>query len=270
MKVEGSNILLTGASSGIGAALAPELAERGATVGIVARREDRLKEVLDRCTRPSPDSRMWVHDLDDVEGSVELALEAWDAFGHLDVVIHNAAVPSRRLIDDLTVDELEKTFRVNFFSPVRMTMALLPRMLERDSGMIVNVSSLGGRLGIVHEAAYCASKFALCGWSESMYIDLRGTGVQVRLILPGAIDTEIWASPETGPPIYEGPKEPPEVVAEGIVAAIESEEFEHYVPDMRGVAVWKTEHSSEFLDSVAEAMNPRGPGPSRSLPGAPA
>ncbi|MGH2652024.1 MAG: SDR family NAD(P)-dependent oxidoreductase, partial [Actinomycetota bacterium] len=235
----------------------PMLAERGATVGIVARREDRLAEVLDRCTPHSPGSRMWAHDLDDVEGSVKLALEAWDAFSHLDVVIHNAAVPSRRLVDALTVEELEKTFRVNFFSPVRMTMALLPKMVERDSGMIVNVSSLGGRLGIVHEAAYCATKFALCGFSESMYMDLHGTGVEVRLVIPGAIDTEIWESPETGPPTYEGPKEPPEVVAEGIITAIESDEFEHYVPDMKSIAVWKTEHPTEFLRSVTESMNPR-------------
>lgn len=260
MKVEGSNILLTGASSGIGAVLAPMLAERGATVGIVARREDRLAEVLARCTPHSPGSRMWAHDLDDVEGSVKLAGEAWDAFGHLDVVIHNAAVPSRRLVEDLSVEELEKTFRVNFFSPVRMTMALLPRMLARDSGMIVNVSSLGGRLGIVHEAAYCATKFALCGFSESLFMDLHGTGVEVRLVIPGAIDTEIWESTETGPPLYEGPKEPPEVVAEGIVAAVESDEFEHYVPDMKQIAVWKTDNSTEFLRSVAEQMSPRGEG----------
>ncbi|MBI2169803.1 MAG: SDR family NAD(P)-dependent oxidoreductase [Actinobacteria bacterium] len=256
--MEGSTVLVTGASSGIGAALAPMLAERGATVGVVARREDRLREVLDRCLPHSPGSRLFAHDLDDVEGSVKLALEAWDAFSGLDVVVHNAAVPSRQPIAELTIAELEKTFRVNFFSPVRMTMALLPKMLERDSGMIVNVSSLGGRLGIIHEAAYCATKFALCGWSESMAIDLHGTGVEVRLVIPGAIDTEIWDSPETGPPIYEGPKEPPEVVAEGIIAAIEGDEFEHYVPDMKGIAVWKTEHAGEFLASVAEAMGEGG------------
>jgi short-subunit dehydrogenase len=252
MTIQGSTILVTGASSGIGAAVAPMLAERGATVGVVARREDRLREVLDACQAHAPDSRMWVHDLDDVEGSVRLAHEAWDAFGGLDVVVHNAAVPSRQPIAQLTVEELEKTFRVNFFSPARMTMALLPRMLERDSGVVVNVSSLGGRLGIVHEAAYCATKFALCGWSESMHIDLHGTGVEVRLVIPGAIDTEIWDSPETGPPIYDGPKEPPEVVAHGIIEAIEGDAFEVYAPDMKGIAEWKTGHIDEFLKGVAE------------------
>ncbi|HVM39296.1 MAG TPA: SDR family NAD(P)-dependent oxidoreductase [Acidimicrobiia bacterium] len=252
MQVAGSTILVTGASSGIGAALAPMLAERGATVGVLARRADRLAEVLERCQVHAPDSRMWVADLDDVEGSVAVALEAWDAFGHLDVVVHNAAVPSRRPFPELTAEELEKTFRVNFFSPARMTMAILPRMLERDRGMIVNVSSLGGRLGIVHEAAYCATKFALCGWSECMQIDLTGTGVETRLVIPGAIDTEIWESPETGPPLYDGPKEAPEVVAQGIVDAIESDTFEHYVPDMKGIAEYKTSNIDEFLAGVAQ------------------
>lgn len=257
MKIDGSIVLLTGASSGIGAALAPMLAERDATLGLVARREERLREVLERCQTHAPSSRVWVHDLDDVDGSERLVLDAWDEFGHLDVVVHNAAVPSRRLVDELDVAELEKTFRVNFFSPVRMTMAVLPRMLERDAGMIVNVSSLGGRLGIVHEAAYCASKFALCGWSECLEMDLHGTGVDVRLVLPGAIDTEIWESDETGPPVYQGPKEPPEVVAEGICTAIESDAFEHYVPDMKAVVEWKTSSADEFLRSVAEEMKPR-------------
>ena len=172
MRIDGASILVTGASSGIGASLAPMLAARGATVGIVARRKDRLEEVLEQCRQHSPDSRMWVADLDDVEGSERLVLEAWDAFGGLDVLVNNAAIPKRRRVQDLSVEELDRTMRVNFTAPVRMTMAILPRWIERDAGMVVNVSSLGGRLGIVHEAAYCASKFALCGWSESMALDL--------------------------------------------------------------------------------------------------
>lgn len=256
MQVEGSTILVTGASSGIGAALAPTLAERGATVGIVARRKDRLEEVLERCRAHAPGSRMWAHDLADVEGSVRLAEEAWDAFGHLDVVVHNAAIPKRRRIQHLTPEELDLTMRVNFLAPARMSMALLPRMLERGSGMNVFVSSLGGRLGIMHEAAYCAAKFALCGFSECLWLDLYGTGVETRLIIPGAIDTEIWDVPGDEPPLYEGPKEPPEVVARGIVAAIESDAFEHYVPDMKQIAEWKTAHIDEFLRGVAEQMKP--------------
>src|SRR5947207_236489 len=178
MQIEGSTILVTGASSGIGAALAPMLAARGATVGIVARRRERLEEVLAACRRHAPSSRMWVADLGDLALAERVAGEAWNAFGHLDALVNNAAIPKRKSVLALTADEIAHVMDVNFHSPVRMGQAVLPRMVGRKRGTIVNVSSLGGRLGIVHEAAYCAAKFALCGWSEVMAIDLAGTGVE--------------------------------------------------------------------------------------------
>ena len=102
MKLEGSKILVTGASSGIGAALAPILAERGATVGIVARRADRLEEVLEQCRKHTPDRGMWAADLGDLDAAEKLALDAWDAFGGLDVLVNNAAIPKRTHVTDLT------------------------------------------------------------------------------------------------------------------------------------------------------------------------
>ena len=255
MDVGGRSVLVTGASSGIGAALAERLAARGAVVGLVARREDRLAEVLDRCRRSSPDSRMWVADLGDLDRAEAVALEADDAFGRLDVVVHNAAIPKRRQVTELTAGEVEAVMRVNFLSPVRMTLALLPRMLERDAGVIVNVSSLGGRLGIATEAAYSASKFALCGWSESLALDLWRTGVEVRLILPGAIDTEIWDQPDNDAPLYGGPLEPPELVADGIIAAIEGDRFEHYLPDLKGVVEFKTGDPDAFFAATVAAFS---------------
>ena len=253
---EGTTVLVTGASSGIGAALAPMLAERGATVGVVARRQDRLRDVLGRCKGDG--HRAWPCDLGDVEAAERVALDAWDAFGRLDVIVHNAAIPKRRKIQTLTVDELEQTMNVNFYAPARMTMAVLPRMLERDSGVIVNVSSLGGRLGIAHESAYCATKFALCGWSESMAIDLWETGVDVRLIIPGPIDTEIWDLPGNDDPLYHGPFEPPESVAADIIKAIEGDKFEVYSPDMKDIAAFKTTDIDTFLEGVAAMTKQEG------------
>jgi short-subunit dehydrogenase len=247
---EGTTVLVTGASSGIGAALAPMLAERGATVGVVARREDRLKEVLAQCKGEG--HRYWPCDLGDVVVAERVAIEAWDAFGHLDVIVHNAAIPKRRKVQELTVGELDNVMAVNFFAPARMTMAVLPRMLERDKGVIVNVSSLGGRLGIAHESSYCASKFALCGWSESMAIDLWDTGVDVRLIIPGPIATEIWDLPDNDDPLYHGPFEPPESVAADIIKAIEGDRFETYSPDMKDIAAFKTTEIDLFLQGVAD------------------
>src|SRR5205085_6570581 len=247
---DGTTALVTGASSGIGAALARALAARGVTVGLVARRKERLEEVLADCTPTAPRSRLWAADLGDVERAERVALEAWETFGHLDVLVNNAGIPKRRHVTELTYDEVEEVMRVNFLSPARMTLALLPRMLERGAGSIVNVSSVAGRLGNPKESAYSASKFALCGWSEALNVDLWDTPIEVRLINPGAIDTEIWYTPGEDDPIYEGEKEPPERIAEGIVAAIEGDRFEHYLPDMKPVVDMKQADIDGFMEGV--------------------
>ncbi|MBV9950424.1 MAG: SDR family NAD(P)-dependent oxidoreductase [Acidimicrobiia bacterium] len=252
--LDGAKVLVTGASSGIGAALAPALAERGATVGIVARRAERLDAVRAACIAASPGGdpghRSWAVDLSDLDAAARVALEAWDAFGQLDVLVNNAAQPMRRHVTKVDLDTLGDVMRTNFESPVAMGMAVLPRMLERDRGVIVNVSSLGGRLGILNESAYCASKFALCGWSEAMAMDLWSTGVDVRLVIPGPIDTEIWDQPGNDPAAFTGPFEPPETVATAICDAIVGDAFECYVPDLKAVAEFKTGDIDGFMAGV--------------------
>ena len=256
-EIAGSTILITGASSGIGAALATTVAERGATVGLVARREDRLAEVLEACRTHSPESRMWAADLSDPAAAAELVLRAWDELGGIDVLVNNAAAPKRRPVTGLDIDEVHRTMTLNFESPVNMSLAVLPRMLARDHGLIVNVSSFAGRVGVMGEAAYCASKFALCGWSEAMALDLWHTGVGVRLILPGAIDTEIWDQADNDAPLYDGPLEPVGPVAAGIADAIEGDPFEHYLPDMKAIAEFKTSHVDEFMAGAREFADQR-------------
>ncbi len=240
-------VLVTGASSGIGAATARALAAQGTTVALVARRAERLDEVLAECVTTAPDSRRWAADLSDPAEAARLGLEIWDALGPLDTIINNAGIPMRRPADRLTMAEVERVMTVNYFSPVALTLALLPRFLERRHGVIVNVSSLGGRLGITNEAAYSASKFALAGWSEALAADLVGTGVSVRLVLPGAIDTEIWDQPDNDPPGYAGPLVPAEEVAAGIIECIGSDAFEHYIPDMKAIVEMKTRDFEGFI-----------------------
>lgn len=254
MQIAGSKVLVTGASSGIGAALARRLAAGGATVAIVARRQDRLAEVLADCQKEAPDSRMWVADLADVERAEQVALEVWDAFGALDCLVNNAGVPMRRHTTKLDHATLEWVMRVNFMAPACMMLALLPRMQGRGSGMIVNVSSVAGRLGNANEAAYSASKFALCGWSEATAVDLWDTPIQVRLVNPGPIDTEIWDLPGNDAPLYDGPKVSPDDMAAGIVAAMESDTFEHYVPDMKPFVEMKTTDPDTFLKGMADML----------------
>ncbi|HZM38839.1 MAG TPA: SDR family NAD(P)-dependent oxidoreductase [Acidimicrobiales bacterium] len=258
--LEAATILVTGASSGIGAALAPMLAGRGARVGIAARRTDRLAGVLDACRTASADAghgdgaehRMWTVDLSDPDAAARLADDAWDAFGHLDAVVNNAGRPMRRPVQRLSPDVVEDVMRTNFFSPVALCLAVLPRMLGRDRGVIVNVGSLAGRVGSPREAAYAASKYALHGWSEVMAVDLWSTGVEVRLIVPGAIATEIWDQPGNDPSPYGGPFEPPESVATAICESLVSNGFERYVPDLKPVAEFKTSDIDAFMQGAVD------------------
>lgn len=254
MQFDGSTILLTGASSGIGEALAPMLAARGATLGLVARRADRLEATLAQVREHSPASRAWTVDLSDLAAAEQVTRDAWNEFGHLDALINNAAMGKRKHLLDQSSAELDTVMQLNFASPIRMAMVALPKMVERGSGLVVNVGSPGGRFGIPHESAYCAAKFAMSGWSEVAAMDLteRETGVSIKLVLPGAISTEIW-EPRPGdlPGFFDGPWTSAQDCATGILDCLEAPGFEHYIPDMKDVVVGKTADPEGFIDLMA-------------------
>jgi short-subunit dehydrogenase len=253
VKIDGSKILLTGASSGIGEALAPMLAERGATVAIAARRPDRLVATLEACRVHAPDSAMWAVDLSDVDEAVGLVAEAWDALGGLDCLINNAAMGKRKLLADHTAQDVDEVMRTNFTSPIRMNLAVVPRMLAQGSGTIVNVASGGGRFGIAHESMYCASKFAMSGWTEVAAADLADTPIEVKLIQPGAIATEIWTQRDGELPGLAGAEfVSADVCAAGIVAALETDGFEFYVPaDLEAMVEAKNADVGAWIDMMA-------------------
>jgi short-subunit dehydrogenase len=253
MKIGGSNILVTGASSGIGEALAPMLAARGAMVGIAARRRDRLETTLRRCQEHAPESRMWTVDLSDVDAGTQLVEDAWNAFGALDCLINNAAIGKRKRLTDHSPHDLDMVMRTNFLSPIRMSLAVLPKMLERGCGSLVNVASGGGRFGIAHESAYCASKFAMSGWTEVAAMDLADTPIEVKLIQPGAIDTEIWIQQPGELAGLRGAQfVSAEVCAAGIVDALESDGFEFYVPaDLKAHVDFKNSDVPAWIDLMA-------------------
>jgi short-subunit dehydrogenase len=118
---------------------------------------------------------------------------------------------------------------------------------------------MGGRIPIANESAYNASKFALAGWSEAACLDLYGTGVAVKLVLPGPIATEIWDQPGNEPALFDIEKVPAEECAAGIVEAIEGDGFEYYVPaifpggvDAKEIAVGKHQHCDQYLSGMAQ------------------
>ena len=229
--VAGKHVLVTGASSGIGAGLAEGFAAAGATVGICARREDRLAEVLTRCRAHSPDSRMWTVDLADLDGIAGFAARVSDELGGVDVLVNNAGIPKRRVVTELDPATVEAVMAINFFSPVRLTLALLPELIER-SGRIVNISSVAARLGPPSEAAYTASKAAITGWSESMQVDLAvaGTDVQVHVVNPGVIDTDLFHLPDNDESMADIEALPVEAMVEPVLSQLDAGTFEIYVP----------------------------------------
>jgi len=227
--VRGKHVLVTGASSGIGAALAEAFAKQGAVVGICARRANRLEEVLGRLREHSPDSKMWTVDLADLDGVASFARRASAELGGIDVLVNNAGVPKRRTVQDLTPDVVESVMSINYFSPVRLTLSLLPELIERG-GRIVNLSSVAARLGPPGEAAYTASKAALTGFTESMRIDLRDTGVEVHVVNPGVLDTELFQQPGNDEMIANVEALPVSAIVEPVLDQLRSGVFEIYVP----------------------------------------
>lgn len=257
MDLAGASVLITGASSGIGAALAVALDEHHPVLGLVGRDQDRLDHTASAC--PDASVHQWALDLGDLDDVDRLADEAWDALGGVDVLVNNAAMPKRRHLLALTDDEIEQVMRVNFHSPVRLARRLLPRMIERGRGLVVNVSSFGGRAGIANETAYSASKFALTGWSESARLDLWHEPVDVLLITPGAIDTAIWDRPGNDAPHFDVDKASAESVARDVIAAITDDgPFETYTPDLSGIVQFKFDDIDTFHAGTIAAVTATG------------
>jgi NAD(P)-dependent dehydrogenase (short-subunit alcohol dehydrogenase family) len=235
--VDGKHVLVTGASSGIGAALAEGFARRGATVGICARRADRLDEVLKRLREHAPASQAWTIDLAELDEIERFAARAADELGGIDVLVNNAGIPKRRDVRRLSPAEVDAVMRINYLSPVRLTLALLPMLVQR-SGRIVNISSVAARLGPPIEAAYAASKAALTAFSESMAVDLRDTGVLVHVVNPGVLDTELFHLPDNEAGFHDSVEMlPVDAIVEPVLAQLDTGSFEGYVPAWFGDVV---------------------------------
>jgi NAD(P)-dependent dehydrogenase (short-subunit alcohol dehydrogenase family) len=248
----GRKALITGASSGIGADLARGFAAAGATVGICARREDRLADVLAACRADAPDSRMWVVDLSRLDEVADFALRADGELDGIDILVNNAGIPKRRHVNHLSIDEVDSVMAINYLSPVRLTLALLPRLVARGGGDIVNVSSVAARLGPPREAAYSASKAALTGFSESMAIDLWGTGVKLHVVNPGIIDTELFHLPDNEESLADLDALPASEVTDAVIEALRTGAFEIYVPGwFADIVAGKFQDTGAFLEGSA-------------------
>lgn len=248
--LNGKHVLVSGASTGIGAALAEGFARRGATVGICARRAELLDEVAARCREHAPGSRAWTIDLADLDALPEFARTVSDELGGVDVLVNNAGIPKRKTVFALDTPTIESVMLINFFSPVRLTTALLPEIVER-TGRFVFVSSVAARLSPPGEAAYAASKAAISAWAECMQVDLRDTGVKVHVVYPGVIDTELFHLPDNDPGPTAIEALPVDAIVEPVLTMIEHDRFELAVPEWFGdIFAGKYKDVGAFLEGT--------------------
>jgi len=226
----GSVVIVTGASSGIGHATALALARRGVSVVAVARREERLVALLEACRADSPASSYLAGDLGERGFAERVIAESVARHGRLDALVNNHAVPKHKHALHTSAEEAEQVLRVNFLSCVWTTYAALPVLLRQaGGGVIVNVSSFAAQVVPPREGLYAASKAALDAFSAGLWNDLAGSEVHVGLVVPGAIDTEIWQK-EDEPPGFTGRKHPPEIVVRAILRVIEERAYEVTAP----------------------------------------
>jgi short-subunit dehydrogenase len=180
---------------------------------------------------------MWVVDLADLDAAAAFATEAAEVFGGIDILVNNAGMPKRRKIADLQPGDAERVMNLNYASPVRITTTLLPSLLAagRANGdaHIVNISSVAARLSPPGEAAYAASKAALTSFSESLAIELWDEPVDVHIVNPGVVDTELFDPdmPDNDQFVADDVERlPPSAVLDAVLDALEQGSGETYVP----------------------------------------
>src|SRR6266511_4060348 len=192
--LEGKTAVVTGASSGIGRAAALELARRGANVVLAARRAERLEAAVAECAALGVRATAVVADVtsrDDCRRLIETA-------SNVDVLVNNAGFAVFDAIETAKPEDLEAMMETNYFGTVWCTQAALPRMLARGAGTIVNVASIAGIMGYARMGGYCATKFAIVGFTEALRDEVLDRGVRVALVCPGTTETEFFVKAERG------------------------------------------------------------------------
>ena len=227
MNLRSKNVVITGASSGIGRATALEMARRGANVIIGARRREPLEKTAAECRALGVQATAIATDVTKGDDCARLI----EAAGRVDVLVNNAGFAIFDAIADAKPEELRAMMDANYFGAVNCIQAALPRMLERREGAIVNVASITGIMGFARMGGYCATKFALTGMTEALRDEVLGRGVRVALVCPGTTETEFFAERGKMPAASRLiPGVSPERVARAVCDAAEDGRYRRILP----------------------------------------
>jgi short-subunit dehydrogenase len=191
MSLQKQIVWITGASSGIGEALAYAYSEKGVKLILSARRVNELERVRENCSGNTEDVKILPLDLTDIKAMKEKTEMAIKMFGKIDILINNGGISQRAYAVDLTMETIRRIMEVNFFGTVALTKALLPHMIENKSGRIVVVSSVMGKIGTRYRSAYAASKHALHGWFDCLRQEIYQHNIHVTIVCPGYVRTNV-------------------------------------------------------------------------------
>ena len=243
------HIAITGASSGIGAALALEFGRAGYRVSMIARRKDLLELVAKQI---GSETFVAGHDLSDCERATEWIAAAEQALGPIDILVNNAGVQIIGEFSELAPETITRTLRVDLETPLRLTRAVLPGMIARGSGTIVDISSLAALAPTPFMSGYNAAKAGLAAASESLRGELLRTGVHVVTVYPGPVDTPMasagYKAYGNSLAVTATPQGTPEVLAKRVRRAVERRRARVIYPKMYALARYFPNTTRFFLD----------------------
>ncbi|MGH7794473.1 MAG: SDR family oxidoreductase [Candidatus Binatia bacterium] len=191
MRLDGKVAVVTGAGRGIGRAVALSLAKSGCRVVLSARTSAQLEEVQREIEHGGGVAATVPADLTRDEAIDKLAAESRRAYGAVDILINNAGWGKRSPVVKINVADLDQTVRLNLRAPILLAKLLLPDMIAKNEGAVINIGSVSGKTGEANGAAYSATKFGLIGFTQSLYEEVRELGIKVAVIVPGFVDTPL-------------------------------------------------------------------------------
>ena len=228
ISLEKKVIWITGSSKGIGKAMALALAQKGARVVISARDEATVRDAAEQAQKDGLQVMGHICDVTDRKAVEDLVQQVVSEWGTIDILINNAGIGIFKKIVDTTEDDWDAMMQANAKSAFLCTQAVLPAMLERQSGHIINVISVAGEQPFYNSGGYCASKHAMLGFTEVLRLETRKYGLRVTAFLPGATDTDIWGQAKVDRSKMMQPEQVAEVVV-GICAAPENSMVEKLI-----------------------------------------